>query len=238
MQKQLPPSWQPHGKALLTYWKGDKKAAIDILMDDSSVTSMPIEIYFRTPEEFPEIEKIALTLCKGKVLDVGAGAGAHCLALQDQKLEVTGLDISPEGVGIMNLKGVEKTVCADFLNYHPTEVFDTLLFLMNGIGIAGDLENLDRYLQHSHLITSAEGQIILDSSDLTFSDIELDFEQEYHGVFNYQLSFEGGVGAPYQWLYIDQEKLIEVATKNNWDCEIIYEQEDGGFLARLLKANN
>ena len=232
----IPTSWQPHGLALKAYWKGNKKAVIDIHMDDESVTSMPIEIYFRTREELPEIEKIALPLCKGKTLDVGAGAGAHCLALQEHGIDVTGLDISPDGVEIMQLRGVKKTVCQDFLKYYPTEAFDTLLFLMNGIGIAGNLPQLEEYLRHAHSVTTAEGQIILDSSDLTFTELELDFDQEYHGVFNYQLSFEGQIGSTYQWLYIDQEKLTEVAEKNNWLCEIIYEQEDGGFLARLTKA--
>lgn len=227
--------WQPHGLALKAYWEGDKKAKVDIHMDDDSITSMPIEIYFRTLEEFPEIEKIALPLCKGKTLDVGAGAGAHCLALQENGTDVTGLDISPEGVEIMTLRGVKKTICQDFLKYDPTQAFDTLLFLMNGIGIAGTVHQLDEYLQHAHSITTADGQIILDSSDLTFTELELDYDQEYHGIFNYQLSFEGKTGSTYQWLYIDQEKLTEIAEKNNWLCEIIYEQEDGGYLARLKK---
>ena len=229
-------SWQPHGQALKAYWKGNQSATIDIHMDDESITQMPIEIYFRTPSEFPKIERIALELCKGKTLDVGAGAGAHSLALQESEIKVTGLDISPDGVEIMKLRGVKETVCQDFLTYFPTTVFDTLLFLMNGIGIAGNLQQLDLYLQHAQQLTSANGQIILDSSDLTHTDLELDFSQEYYGVFNYRLSFEGQMGAAYQWLYIDQETLTNRAKNNNWLCKIIYEQEDGSFLARLTKA--
>ena len=234
MAKRLVKAWAPHGLALRAYWKGNKKAAINIHMDDNSVTSMPIEIYFRTKEEFPELEKIALTLCKGSILDVGAGAGAHSLLLQ-KKHKVVALDISSEGVEIMKTLGVEKPMCEDFLKYKSGKKFDTLLFLMNGIGVAGDLEGLEHYLLQAHRLTAKNGQIILDSSDLRNGETELDFDNEYFGIFNYQLSFEETMGEKYQWLYIDQQLLEEIALKCGWKTEIIYEQEDGSYLARLTK---
>ncbi len=235
MAKKLVNAWLPHGLALKAYWEGNKKAAIDIHMDDNSITSMPIEIYFRTKEELPELEKIALTLCEGSILDVGAGAGAHSLLLQE-KHQVMALDISSEGVEIMKTLGVEQSVCEDFLKYKSPEKFDTLLFLMNGIGVAGNLEGLEHYLLQAHLLTTENGQIILDSSDLRNGLTELDFDNEYFGIFNYQLSFEETMGEKYQWLYIDQNLLEEIAEKCSWKSEIIYEQEDGSYLARLKKA--
>jgi len=230
----LIPSWLPHGLALNAYWEGNKNAAIDIHMDDGSVTSMPMEIYFRTKKELPEIEKIALSLCKGAILDVGAGAGAHSLILQ-QKHSVTALDISSDAVEIMKRIGVSQTVCADFLKYTTSERFDTLLFLMNGIGVAGNLEGLERYLLHAHALTVENGQVLLDSSDLRNGETELDFDTEYFGIFNYQLSFEDSLGEAYQWLYIDEVLLANIAMNCGWKTEIIYDQEDGSYLARLTK---
>ena len=235
MNSKQHPSWHPHGLALKVYIEGNAKAAINIHMDDGSITKMPIGIYFRTLAEFPEIETIAVDLCKGKVLDVGAGAGAHCLALQDKGFEVAGLDISEEGCNIMSARGVKKVHHNNFLNYNCEHNYDTLLFLMNGIGVAGNLIGLENYLHHAHLITSDDGQIILDSSDLRNGETELDFSNEYFGIIDYQLSFDGIKGEPYQWLYIDQELLIEISAKCRWSAEIIYEQEDGSYLAKLLK---
>ena len=169
-------------------------------------------------------------------MDIGAGAGSHCLALQAKGHEVLGLDIAPEAVEIMKKQGVNKAFCGDFLAFDPGYTFDTLLLLMNGIGIAGNLEGLSNYLTQAHLLTHTKSQLILDSSDLRYGEIELDPNANYFGEINYQLSFDGKEGAPYQWLYIDQEKLIEVALQNGWSCEIIYEQEDGSYLARLLKS--
>lgn len=234
MKKSELASWLPHGLALKAYCQGNTTAAINIHMDDESITSMPIEIYFRTEEDFPKIEKIALTLCEGSILDVGAGAGAHSLVLQ-KKHEVVALDISKEGVEIMKELGVKETVCDEFLNFASGSKFDTLLFLMNGIGVVGNLQGLENYLAHAYTLTKPFGQIILDSSDLRNGETELDFSTEYFGIFDYQLSFEETMGEKYQWLYIDQELLKEIALKCGWETEIIYQQEDGSYLARLRK---
>lgn len=235
MSNTKSPPWLPHGLALKAYSEGNKTATINIHMDDASITSMPIEIYFRKEDDFPEIEKIALKLCKGSVLDVGAGAGAHSLALQ-KKHEVVALDISNDGVEIMREQGVKQTVCDDFLKYSSNQKFDTLLFLMNGIGVAGNLKGLENYLNQAQLLTNKRGQIILDSSDLRNGETELDFSTEYFGIFDYQLSFEDTLGSSYKWLYVDQELLAEIALLCGWKTEIIYEQEDGSYLARLVKA--
>lgn len=236
MIKKLAPPWKPNGLALTAFINGDKSAAIGIHMDDDSVTYMPIEIYFRSEEEFPEIEKLALTLCKGKILDVGAGAGAHSLVLQDKGFEVKAIDIDSDSVKIMAARGVKNATTANFLKLPEKEKFDTLLFLMNGIGIAGDLSGLSNYLEKAKKLLEPNGQIILDSSDLRNGETELDLSIEYFGVFDYQLEFEDSKGEHYNWLYIDQEKLNEVSEKAGYSCKIIYEQEDGGFLAKLVVA--
>lgn len=236
MIHHLPKAWLPHGRALQSYWNGNHDTAISIHMDDGSITRMPIEIYFRKEEELPELERIALQLCKGKILDVGAGAGAHCLILQDKGFDVTGLDISEQGVEVMRENGVTQCICEAFLDYTPNHNYDTLLFLMNGIGIAGSLTGLSTYLKKAANLLSPNGQIILDSSDLRNGEVELDFSQDYFGTFNYQLEFDGQLGATYRWLYVDQEMLISIAKESQLNCEIIYEQEDGSFLARLAKS--
>src|SRR5207249_2844542 len=56
---------------------------------------MPVDIYFRDMDSMPELEWVALHQCRGSILDIGAGAGSHALALQKMKLDITALDISP-----------------------------------------------------------------------------------------------------------------------------------------------
>lgn len=227
--------WEPFGKALLSYWNDDREACIGIKINEEAPDQMPVSIYFRTLDEMPELEAYALNLCKGKILDIGAGVGAHSLILQEEGKEVIGLDISPEAVEIMKARGIRQSQCGSFLDFHPEHKFDTLLFLMNGIGIAGDIDGLKKYLIHAKNLCESDGQIILDSSDLRLTNNLLQQKDHYFGIVDYQLSFERQIGKPYQWLYIDPDFLIEIAKSTGWLCQIVYENEDGSYLARLIK---
>jgi len=234
-QKKLLPSWTPHGKALLAFWKGKLDCSLGITIEGESTDWMPIDTYFRTIEEMPELEAYALSLCTGNTLDVGAGAGAHSLLLQGEGKKVVALDIAPEAIEIMKARGIKQTICSDFLSLQTPQLFDTLLFLMNGIGIAGNLEGLKKYLIHANELTKPNGQILLDSSDLRKTDTKLSAKESYFGIINYQLSFEKQKGEPYQWLYIDPDLLNQTASNTGWYCQIIFENEDGSYLARLIK---
>src|ERR1700761_6126978 len=102
---------------------------------------MPVDVYFRSLDDMPELEWIALQQCRGRILDIGAGAGSHALALQRLGQDVTALEISPLSVAVMEERGVGKICCADFFAFSG-EVYDTLLLMMNGIGLAASLDGL------------------------------------------------------------------------------------------------
>src|ERR1700722_19595907 len=116
---------------------------------------MPVHIYFRDMEAMPELEWMALQQCRGTILDIGAGAGSHALALQQLGQDITALDISPLLAGLMGNRGVKKVIRGDFFELPfganggmAAGAYDTLLLLMNGIGLAGTLDGLDRFLQN------------------------------------------------------------------------------------------
>lgn len=231
----ITPSWEPHGKALMACWRGDQEARIGIEMTGAGTVMMPAAIYFRYEEELPGVEFYALQLCEGRILDVGAGAGAHCLWLQAAGMEVTGLDISPDAVTVMQERGVQQTACGSFLDFEDAGGYDTLLFMMNGIGVAGTLEGLGQFLAHAHTLVRPGGQILLDSADLRETGMELDAEAAYFGEIEYRLMFEDCIGEAYKWLYVDREELASIAREQGWATQIVYEAGEGSYLARLVK---
>jgi 2-polyprenyl-3-methyl-5-hydroxy-6-metoxy-1,4-benzoquinol methylase len=109
---------------------------------------MPIDIYFREEDDMPDIEWLALNECRGEILDIGAGAGGHALLLQERGFDVTALEISAMAVDVMKARGVNKVITADIFEYQQKK-YDTLLMLMNGIGLTGTLLNLKVFLQHT-----------------------------------------------------------------------------------------
>src|SRR2546430_876409 len=109
---------------------------------------MDVSVYFRDWPKMPELEKIALQECGTNVLDIGAGAGSHALELQERGKDVIALDISSLNVEVMKVRGVKKAIAADIFSFSKGR-HDTLLLLMNGIGLVGKVDGLRRFLQYA-----------------------------------------------------------------------------------------
>ncbi|MHA4893686.1 class I SAM-dependent methyltransferase [Pedobacter sp. PWIIR3] len=194
---------------------------------------MPVDIYFRDEDEMPELELKALDLCKGKILDVGAGVGSHALVLQKRGLNVTAMDISAVAVGIMKQRGIKKAIEADILKYDG-ESYDTLLFMMNGIGLTGTIPALTAFLEKVKSLLNPGGQLVFDSSDLSYLYQEVAFPiNGYYGEVSFRYEYKGHKGNWFEWIYVDQQTLKNIAVKKGWKVEIIFEDDNDQYLARL-----
>lgn len=200
---------------------------------------MPVDIYFRKEQEMPELELQALSLCKGKVLDVGAGVGSHALILQKRGLNVTGMDISAAAVHIMKQRGLKQAVEGNILSYKlpPATQYDTLLFMMNGIGLTGTLSGLKSFLLEAKKLISEDGQLVFDSSDLSYLYLEIPLpEKGYFGEVSFRYEYKGLKGNWFKWIYVDQKTLRDIAAQTGWHTEIIFEDDSDQYLARLTLA--
>jgi SAM-dependent methyltransferase len=195
---------------------------------------MPVEIFFREPDDFPELEFIGLSLCDGRVLDVGAGVGSHSLYLQEKGFEVDALELSQTACHIMQQRGVQHIICEDFYKFEGQK-YDTLLLLMNGIGLAGDVDGFRKLLQHSKELLTENGQLIFDSSDISYlyKDYNIKKPAHYFGEIQYQYEYKGTRGNLFKWLYLDQDLLIKISHELGWVVQILYEDENDQYLVRM-----
>lgn len=234
-----PHAMEPFGKALLAYYEGEAEVRLTVRRDDGVEVHLPARYFFREEASFTEIEMKALTLCKGRILDVGAGSGLHSLVLQVRGYQITSIDISPEAVTVTRRRGVKDAHCADvFLSRNGR--FDTLLFLGHGIGMVETLDGLDRFLGRMAGLLSEDGQVLLDSLDVgvTNNPINLTYHEmnrkggRYAGEIQMQLEFHGVKGPFCGWLQVDVEILAKHAKAKGWRCEIIHREPAGDYLAR------
>ncbi len=194
---------------------------------------MPIALFFRDMEKMPTIETKAMSLCKGKVLDIGAGVGSHALILQKQGIDVTAIERSALAVEIMKKRGVRKAIAGDIFALADMK-FDTLLLMMNGIGLVGNLDGLKYFLQHAKTLLLPGGQLLFDSCDILYlyqgGPTPTD---RYYGEISFRYEYKNKIGEWFKWLYVDQQTLETVATKTGWHCQVIYEDDKDQYLVRL-----
>ena len=135
----LSPDKDPMGAAIADYQKRGKAAKLRVFSSFFDEDEIPVSQLFRSFEEMPPLEKTALQMATGKILDCGAGSGCHSLALQNMGKEVQAIDISPLSVETMQQRGVKQASQINLFDKHFIEKFDTILMLMNGSGIIGKL---------------------------------------------------------------------------------------------------
>lgn len=224
------------GTALNDYFQKRSTGPLILHTNYGDPEEMPVEEFFRDADLFPELEQIGLALCDGRVLDVGAGAGSHALYLQERGMEVHALDISPGACALMKKRGVQHVIEADFFTYHGAQ-YDTLLFLMNGIGVAGDMARLKALLRHGQSLLRSGGQLLFDSSDITYlyADGSVPRPQGYYGEIQYQYEYNGRKSPRFGWLYIDQNTLIQLAHAEGWVVQVLYEDENDQYLVRMAR---
>ena len=228
------------GNAIYDYYFKKNKNPLITWTSYTKKEMLDCKYFFRKYDQMPLIEKTALDLSKGKILDVGCGAGCHSLYLQDfKKQNITSIDISKKCIEVSKVLGLKKTINQSFFK-HKNNKYDTILFLMNGAGICGTLDRLELLLNHSAKLLNDSGQLLIDSSDLIYLfDKDSDggvwvSGDKYYGELEYYLSYENQE-ENFPWLYVDYKKLEEIAFKNKLQCEKIISGENYDYLAKITK---
>ena len=147
------------------------------------------------------------------MLDIGAGAGSHSLAIQERGLEVTSIDISVKAVRVMAERGCRDARVGDVFDSY-SEPFDTILVILN-IGIVRNLDGLARFLKQLETLMSDNGQLITDSIDPRNSEDESYrkyteskiAEGCYLGERTLRFEYKGQTSDWFEWMHIDPDTL-------------------------------
>jgi 2-polyprenyl-3-methyl-5-hydroxy-6-metoxy-1,4-benzoquinol methylase len=229
------------GEALSDYFHKTSTGKLWVNNKYGPREEMPVGVYFREAGDMPELEWIALQQCRGKVLDIGAGAGSHALILQQMGLDITALDISPKAATVMGLRGVKEILRQDYFALEPVPPgagsYDTLLLLMNGIGLAGTLDGLRNFLAKARSLLRPGGQLLFDSSDIAYMyDGKTPQTPDYYGEILYQYEYRKQKSDWFKWLFIDRTTLSIIAVSEGWYTEVLFGDKWDQYLVKCQVA--
>lgn len=228
-------SKDPLGAMMLDHLTGREDTFVEVDSTTLEMWTMKAQTMFRDYSGMDELERKALQLCRGRIVDVGAGSGCHSLYLQEKGEWVDALDISPGCVQVMLQRGIQN-VSHQSLFTLGRKKYDTLLMLMNGLGICGTLDGCNLFLQFIKTILAEGGQVIADSTDLrSLYDEELHSgEDDYYGETEFIMRYGDVISDPFNWIYIDFDTLAGLASYNGLRCDQMAMSQEGQYLARIF----
>ena len=231
------------GKAILDFQTNNSPEDLITETSISEQDEMSVGYLFRSYDEMPKLEQKALQLANGKILDVGCGAGSHSLYLQNERnLDVHSIDISKQAVEACKLRGLKNVQVQNILEMdsnNPENKFDSILLLMNGTGIFGTLKETTTYLQKLRSLLNANGQILIDSSDIIYM---FDNDEDggkwipssgYYGELTFTIRYKNEKEDQFPWLYMDYNTLQNAAFANGLQSDLLLEGEHYDYLAKL-----
>ncbi|MCC6406239.1 MAG: class I SAM-dependent methyltransferase [Planctomycetes bacterium] len=232
-------AWKLYGRALADYRRGVRGKRLRVHCTLGAPEDLPVEIWFRGPEQYLQLDIAALALARGRVLDVGAGVGVHSLALQQRGHAVVALDHSPEAVAIARERGVRDVRLSDIWSFDRDDTehgaFDTVLALANGAGLARTLDGLGSFLAHLAGFLAPNGRLLVDSTDLR-SIAGARVGPRYEGELEFWLEYDGEIGPRFAQLYVDATTLASHAADVGLTTRVLAHFENGSYLAELSRS--
>jgi SAM-dependent methyltransferase len=231
----------PFSRALTNFHAGRQDATFTIRRDDGFQQVVPVAPFFDL-ECYPPLEKRAMNECHGSILDIGSAAGRHSLELIRRGLNLTSLDILPEMERIMRDRGLTDVVIADVMKFSGRR-FDTLLMLMNGIGMAKTIEGLDRFLRHAHELILPGGQIVCDSVDVSVTNDPQHVAYRDANAASgrppgqqvFVMDCAGEDSTDFDWLHIDFQSLTHLCEATGWEAVLLESESSGHYLCKLTE---
>lgn len=236
--KVLIPGGDPMGAAIYDFHKNGTADVLRVFSSQFEEDEIPVADLFREYDDMPELERIALDEASGEILDVGAGSGCHSVALMKMGKSAVAIDISPLSVEVMKERGVD-ALQVNLYDESFDRKFDTVLMLMNGTGIIGNLDNMPVFFERMKQLLKPGGSILIDSSDLRYlfeeedGSLMIDLADDYYGQLDYQMQYKDVHGDPFDWLYVDFDTLAFYAEESGFDAELLAEGEHYDYLAKL-----
>jgi SAM-dependent methyltransferase len=233
------------GKALMEFWRGDYKTPLMIRRDDGYIEEERfVDILFSKYDKWDEFERRALEHVKGRVLDIGCGAGRHSLWLQEKGFEVVAVDVSPLAVEVSKSRGVRDCRVMDATNLSfSSNSFGTILLMGNNFGVAGDAKGTKRMFEKFCQMTSKDAIVIATSRNPATTD-KLE-HLKYHelnrkrgrpiGQVTIRFEYKGEVGDWFDLLLASPDEMEEICKPAGWRLARIFKNKDDMYATILRR---
>lgn len=231
---------------LLTDAAAGRRVIEVVERDDGCVFTGDPSYYLAPFRRWWPQERRAMRFVRGRVLDVGCGAGRVSLHLQERGLDVVGIDVSPLAVQVARHRGaVDARVGTIDTGVEDDEQFDTILLLGNNLGVLGGERHGQRLLRKLVRLSSAKGRILAGSYDPYEGASELARRYQARnrdrgkmgGVERLRVRYRQYATPWYEVLFASRDEVAHLASASGWTVKH-FVGDGAGYVAVLDLASS
>jgi ubiquinone/menaquinone biosynthesis C-methylase UbiE len=182
--------------------------------------------YFAEYKDWKEADKKAIKYAKGRVLDIGCGAGRVALYLQKKGTDVTGIDNSAIAIKVCKKRGLKKArvMSIDEIKKFKPNSFDSIVMFGNNFGLFGNFTKAKKLLKEMHRITSKYALIIAESNDpyKTKEKAHLQYHKlnrkrgRMSGQLRIRVIFQKCKGDWFDYLLVSKKEMEKILKGTGW----------------------
>lgn len=237
--------WDSFGQEIYAYWKGDSDAVEIIERDDGliDVSSGPGS-YFAPFDQWPPQQQSAMAYVRGRVLDVGSGAGRIALHLQEQGHEVVSIDVSPLALEVCRRRGVQDARLLSITQANARlGVFDTVILMGNNFGLFGNARRARWLLRRWLVMTTPRARIIAETLDPYQTDNPEHLAKQAQnrrrgrmgGQVRIRVRFRKSIGPWFDYLFVSREEMGDILSGTGWHIGQTLDSDGPSYVAILEK---
>ncbi|MDP3986610.1 MAG: class I SAM-dependent methyltransferase [Nanoarchaeota archaeon] len=201
--------------------------------------------YFAEFKDWPKWQKQAIKFAKGKVLDIGCGAGRVGLHLQNKGFNVTSIDNSPLAIKVCKKRGLKNTkvMPIEQINKFRNNSFDTVIMLGNNFGLLSNFTKAKKLLKLLHKITSQDALIIAESNDPYKTDdpVHLSYHKlnktkgKMAGQLKIRVRFKNYIGDWFDYLLVSKKEMEQILKGTGWRVKEYIDSSKHMYIAIIEK---
>jgi SAM-dependent methyltransferase len=189
------------------------------------------EAYLARPTAWPAAERRALAHLRGRVADLGCGAGRTSVVLQQRGFDVVGIDASALAVRAAQIFGVHDARRASASTFHREIAdFDSIVMFGNNFGMFGTPDRAHRLLSR-WAARAATGTRILAESTSAYGGGAPITDRGYYrrnkelglapGHTRLRIRYGDVIGPWTDWLFVSRDELRRIVRGTGWSVRSI-----------------
>jgi len=242
----MKPQEDAYGQQFWAQYNGSESFEV-MEREDGYIDVGDPKLYFSEYTDWAPFEQKAMEFVKGRVLDIGCGAGRHSLYLQEKGFDVLSIDSSPLAVDVCKLRGLRKTevMTIDEAKFKP-DSFDTILMMGNNFGLFANFKKARRLLKRFYRMTCKNAIIIAGTRDIykTDSPSHLRYHEfnrrrgRMSGQIRLRLRFREYTSKWCDYLMVSKEELKEILKGTGWKTREFIDSDNSNYISIIEKALN